>query len=339
MKFVTKTCAVLVTALCSALPVQSAEIDSATEKSIAALSKQSGVSVQELREAVSLAEMQPKIIETITKPWESKPWYKYRDLFMIPKRISDGATFLIENEDVLAEAEKVYGVDREYITAILGVETFYGTRMGSYKLLDALYTLGFHYPKRSAYFIKEFANYVKLAKQQGWPLDERLGSYAGAMGMGQFMPSSYLATAVDFDNDGHKDLFFSKADAIGSIGNYFKKSGWKFHEPVAHAAVIGDRASVAKFINKELKTDTTWGALKAAGVRLTDSSVSLDDTQKVKLLELDGGDFLKLYYVCLPNFVSISRYNHSPLYVMAVNELAKSIKAEVADRKSKADSK
>ncbi|MBQ8708559.1 MAG: lytic murein transglycosylase B [Succinivibrionaceae bacterium] len=305
--------------------IQAAELTKPVSARLSELSHETRVDEKVLRDAVRHAEYQPKIIEMITKPWESKPWYKYRTIFLTEKRISEGARFLRENIGELERAERAYGVEKEIIVAILGVETTYGQNMGSWKIVDALYTLGFHYPKRAKYFSKEFANYVKLARQQGWDIEEHKGSYAGAMGMAQFMPSSYLSYAVDFNNDGSRDLFHTPSDAIGSIANYFKNSKWTFGRPVAYEAVVAKRASVASLLGGKPAPNTTVGELKRKGVEIYSGGKALNDKDKVKLLELDG-DEGKIYYVVYPNFVSITRYNTSPLYAMAVYQLSQEIK-------------
>lgn len=313
-----------------------APLDQDTSKRIKELSKEQKINISLLEDAVAQATYQPKIIAAITKPWEAKPWYQYEKLFIIPKRIDDGAAFMKKNLPILLKAEKTFGVEKEIIVAIIGVETFYGTRMGDWKILDALYTLGFKYPKRAPFFSKEFANFVKLAKEQNWNYDERKGSYAGAMGMGQFMPSSYLHYAVDFDNDGYKDLFFSTSDAIGSVANYFKNSKWKFGQPVTYQVNISNYKNVASLFNKKLALNTTWGKLSQLGVSTTDKNAKINPEQQVKLLELDGENGTKLYYVVLPNFISITRYNTSPLYAMAVYELSQEIKKKfLMDNKNK----
>ena len=323
-------CSILFT-LMPSFQVFSAELDKATSARLATLSKQLNVSLEDLKNAVGEATYEQKVIDSITKPWEAKPWYKYRTIFLTEERAKAGAQFMKDNLPVFIKAEKAYGVDREIIAAILGVETYFGTKMGAYKIIDSLYTLGFHYPKRAEFFSKEFANYVKLAKEQEWELTEHLGSYAGAMGMGQFMPSSYIHYAVDFNGDGKKDLFGSREDAIGSIANYFQKSKWKFHQPVAYEVTVAKPAGIASLKNKKNTLDTTWEALRKNGVKLVDESIRITDDQKVKLLALDADEDSKQYFVVFNNFISITRYNTSPLYAMAVYDLSRAIADEFSN--------
>ncbi len=330
--------AALILGMGGSLAVPAAEIDRQTAHRLNQLSRETKVNADDLRAAVEAAEFQPKIIELITKPWEKKPWHAYRKLFITDKRIQEGARFLRDNLKILEKAEKDFGVEKEVIVAILGVETFYGDKMGTWKLVDALYTLGFHYPKRSQYFSKEFANYVKLAHSQGWGITERSGSYAGAMGMAQFMPSSYLGYAVDFNHDGKKDLFYSRADAVGSIANYFKKSGWIHGRSVAYPASVSRKSSVAGLLGGKLTPNTTIGELRKRGVEILAPRGAVHDADRVKLLELDGEEG-KVYYVIYPNFVSITRYNTSPLYAMAVHDLSQEIRREIQGGPGHAESR
>ena len=320
-------CSLLFTMLPS-LQACAADLDKTTNARLTTLSKQVNVNLKDLQDAVAAANYDQRVIDAITKPWEAKPWYKYRTIFLTEERAKAGAEFLKDNLEIFEKAEKKYGVDKEIIIAILGVETYFGTRMGNYKILDSLYTLGFHYPKRAEFFSKEFANFIKLAKEQEWELDEPLGSYAGAMGMGQFMPSSYIHYAVDFDGDQKRELFHNHADAIGSIANYFNKSKWKLHKPVAYVVTVKDPSKIASLKNKKNTLDTTWGALQKQGVKLEDANLTVDAGENVKLLALDADESTKQYFVVFNNFISITRYNTSPLYAMAVYDLSRAIKEQ-----------
>lgn len=280
-----------------------------------------------LDQAITQATYQQKIIDAMNRPYEGKPWHMYRKLFITDKRINGGVDFYLKHEQTLLAAQKELGVAPEVICAIIGVETFYGQNMGSWKVLDALYTLGFHYPKRSAYFSKEFANYVKLANREGWALTDTLGSYAGAMGMGQFMPSSYLNFAIDFDSDGHVDLFSNPVDAIGSVANYFKEHGWILGAGVTYPAHLKgvngkpvSKATLDSLMKKEWKL--TPKELTAAGIT---TKVALSADQNVRLYSFELADGSFEYQVALNNFNAITRYNKSPLYARAVFELSEAI--------------
>lgn len=284
-----------------------------------------GVTAAELAAAYRKAAKKQSIIDAMNRPGEAKPWYKYRRIFIIPKRIAEGRAFLKKNRAIFAEAAAKYGVNPEIVAAIIGVETFYGSSMGTYRVLDALYTLGFHYPKRADYFSREFANYVKLAKEQKWGLGDRKGSYAGAMGMGQFMPWSYLRWAVDHDGDGTADLFGSRADAIASVANYFNAHEWKYGEPVAVRVEAGDPGKVGRFLGGgSSKPDTTVGELKKLGVTVP---AGYADAEPCKLLRLRAEKGWE-YYLGFHNFYVITRYNKSPLYAMAVYDLSRELLRE-----------
>lgn len=319
------------TTLALGLNATAATLDQPTSVRLNKLNKEVKVDLKLLEQGIEAANYDQRVIDAITKPWEAKPWYKYRTIFLTEERAQQGAEFFKENLPLFIKAEKTFGVNKEIIIAILGVETYFGTRMGNYKILDSLYTLGFHYPKRSEFFSKEFANFIKLAHEQGWVLDEPLGSYAGAMGMGQFMPSSYIHYAVDFDGDGKRDLFNNKADAIGSIANYFNKSKWKLNQPVAYEVEVKAPNSIASLKNKKNTLDTTWGELSKQGVTLKDPKIKIAPNEKVKLLALDADENSKQYFVIFNNFISITRYNTSPLYAMAVYELSLAIKKAYED--------
>lgn len=293
------------------------------------LSAYSGVSVDELNAAIGLSTFQPTIIKTMTRPYESKPWWQYRKLFITTSRINAGLKFYLAHEETLKRAERDLGVPPEIVCAIIGVETFYGRNMGTWSVLDALFTLGFNYPPRESYFSKEFANYVKLATREGWQLQDIKGSYAGAMGMGQFMPSSYLDYAIDFDGDGHVNLFDNTTDAIGSVANYFKGHGWAQGRGIYYPALVpADQAKALMDKDWEL----TGRELYAAGVS-TKVNLSLDEKMRLFSYQLEDGS--TGYGVGLNNFHTIMKYNKSPLYARAVYELSEFIRMAYNDYKAK----
>lgn len=188
------------------------------------------------------AKLQPSIITAMTKPAEKLPWYRYEPIFLGQKRIQEGAVFWKENEAYLKQAQEQYGIPPEIIVAIIGAETFYGKNCGNYRVLDSLTTLAFDYPPRSTFFLSELEHYFLLAREEGWDVTALKGSYAGAMGKGQFMPSSYRKFAVDFTGSGKRDLLNSNADAIGSVANYFKVHGWEPNQIVVLPAKIQGKA-------------------------------------------------------------------------------------------------
>lgn len=273
-------------------------------------------------DTLASAEKNQKVLSAIASPWEAKPWHQYYPIFLTEKRIEQGAAFWLEHKETLERAEKELGVDAAIIVAILGVETYYGQRKGSYPVLDALYSLGFYYPPRAKFFRKELKEYFLLTREEGFNPSELKGSYAGAMGWGQFISSSYRHYAIDFDGDGVRDLFNNPVDAIGSVANYFKAHGWKAGEPVAYPAELGEQ-DVSELVSKSLKFTHTWSDIQGKGVSVT-QPIATDS--KAKLLEFEQPDS-KEYWVGLPNFYTITRYNHSPLYAMAVYQLSQDIEA------------
>lgn len=291
------------------------------------LSQQTGVPMSELMQAAQEANYRQPVLDAFTRTAESKPWYQYRDLFITDKRIQDGANFWRAHAAALRQAEQQYHVPASIIVAIIGVETFYGTQMGKHPILDSLYTLAFYHPTRTDFFSKEFVNYVKLGNQQGWDLRIPLGSYAGAMGMGQFMPSSYLAYAVDFDQDGHKDLFNNADDAIGSVANYFHVHGWTMGQPVAAQASI-TQPNAANLATPRVDLKQTWSQLRASGVR---STADIAGNTPVSLIQLEQPGYSE-YWVAQHNFYVITRYNKSPLYAMAVYDLSKLVEKQYYGR-------
>lgn len=269
-----------------------------------------------LRAALSHAKKKDSILEAIARPAEkTKAWHEYRDIFITKKRIERGKAFMEEHKETLAAAEAKYGVPKEVITAIIGVETFYGRNKGSYRVIDALSTLAFDYPKRPLFW-RELKNYFVLVRNDGLDPLELKGSYAGAMGYGQFIPSSYLSYAVDFDGDGKKDIWDNPKDAIGSVAYYFKRYGWKADEPVGERVTLHD-FSADEYANKTLKLTAKASEWKKRGVNIAVSAQDRD-AQLFRYKLEDQND----YWLAYKNFYVITRYNHSRLYAMAVHTLS-----------------
>ena len=263
------------------------------------------------------------IIDAITRPAEAKPWHAYRKIFLTEKRIAGGVRFWNENTELLVAAEERFGVPPEVIVAIIGVETNYGRNAGSYQVIDALTTLAFDYPKRGDFFRSELEQFLLLSREEGFDPLEPLGSYAGAMGMGQFIPSSYRHYAIDFSGDGQRDLFGNRADAIGSVANYFSVHGWRRGgEVVAPVEVEGD--DYRALLDLGYKPQRRLERFPGYGVAIP---TGLDSQQLAALIELETDDG-PAHWIALKNFYVITRYNHSPLYAMAVYQLSQ----EVAER-------
>ena len=197
-----------------------------------------GFKKQALMAVFNDAQLQPQIIESMNMPYEKKDWDTYRQLFLTPERLQAGLDFWQANKQSLQEAEKRYKVPASIIVAILGVETLYGKHQGNYRVIDALSTLAFNYPKRSDFFTKELSEYLLLCREQNINPNQYLGSYAGAIGKPQFMPSSYRYYAADFKNNPKKDLINDDEAVIASVANYFHKHGWQLNQGVAQPAKI-----------------------------------------------------------------------------------------------------
>lgn len=275
-----------------------------------------------LRKLLKAAQSQPAIIEAMAKPAEkAKPWYEYRSIFLTEKRIHEGTEFWVAHRQALDRASVQSGVAPEYLAAILGVETYYGRTTGSYRVLDALVTLSFDYPAREKFFREELEQFLLLTRDAHLDPTSVKGSYAGAMGAPQFMPSNYRRYAVDADADGHIDLWSNWPDVCASVGNYLKEHGWNAGEPVlGDATVAPETAEVLD--GRKLSLSETVGSLAAKGVSF-ETSLSAD--APALLIAADEADGVH-WRVGYNNFYVITRYNHSALYAMAVYELASAIK-------------
>jgi len=294
--------------------------DNVDRQALAAeLAKAQGLDQAEVASILANARFQQSIIDAITRPAEAKPWKVYRPIFMTERRIVDGRAFLAEHRQALTKVEAETGVPAEMIVAIIGVETNYGRNTGSYRVIDALYTLGAHYPPRQTFFRSELGHVMKLAQEEQIDLTTVKGSYAGAMGWGQFMPSSYLAYARDGDGDGRRDLFGSLPDVFASIANYFVAHGWQPGKPVAVPATLD--AGSSEFAPPTMEAVHSLESLAARGYRPV-SAAGSDAMATVINLEGTQG---REYWLGFRNFYVISRYNRSPLYSLAVYQLSQAI--------------
>jgi membrane-bound lytic murein transglycosylase B len=246
-------------------------------------------------------------------------WTRYRKKFVTEQHIERGLRFWREHAATLQRAERRYGIPPEYVVAIIGVETHYGANVGRHRVVNALATLAFDYPRRSDFFTRELEHYLVMARNEGFDPFEPRGSYAGAMGLGQFMPSSFHRFAVDFDGDGRRDLWHA-ADAIGSVAHYFSAHGWRTGEPVAIPAVA--RGGDPRFMKAGYDTRYRVDTLAQQGLV---ARFPLDAEGEVSLLRLDAVGGYE-YWLGLPNFYVITRYNHSSYYAMAVYQLAQALR-------------
>ena len=293
---------------------------------IARVAKQDSFSKRTLRELLAAAQSQPAIIEAMDKRAEkTKPWFEYRAIFLTDKRIQDGADFWIAHREELLQASGTSGVAPEYIVAILGVETSYGRLTGRYRVLDALATLAFDYPARAKFFQEELEAFLLLTREAKVNPLTASGSYAGAMGAPQFMPSNYRRYAVDAAKDGRIDLWSNWLDIFASVGNYFHEHGWISGEPVLSEAAL-EAGAAASLDGRNLAQGETVGSLQGKGVHF-DTTVAA--TAPALLIAADEPDAVH-WRVGYHNFYVITRYNHSMLYAMAVYELAQMVRERVA---------
>jgi membrane-bound lytic murein transglycosylase B len=264
-----------------------------------------------------------KVLEAISRPAERVvPWYEYRAIFLNPERISAGVAFWRENEAVVEATAQRYGVQPELLLAIVGVESLFGQRMGRYRVLDALGTLAFAYPPRSAFFASELETFLLLGRDEPEILGA-LGSYAGAMGAGQFIPSSYRAYAVDANGDGRRDLWADWADILASVANYLDAHGWRGGEPIAAEAAKGPTWSGTE-PDQRVGLDETVGSLSATGYLF---ATELPVAAQAMVFALERDPQSSEYWVGFHNFDVITRYNRSVKYALAAHQLGLAIRA------------
>ena len=279
---------------------------------------------KELHTLFEEAQKKERIIELISRPAEkAKPWHEYREIFVTDKRIEAGVEFWEKNHDSLERARRNYGVEPHFIVSIIGVETFYGRITGGYRVLDSLATLSFEYPPRSKFFRRELKQFLLLSREEGKDPLSLSGSYAGAMGLGQFIPSSYREYAIDFDGDGYRDIWSNETDAIGSVGNYFERHGWNGEQVVVVPVRLSNDGPQLQ-PNIDWKPEKTVKQLAKDGLDLgsVDKAISLDT--KATLIKMDGKSGPE-YWLGTNDFYVITRYNHSRMYALAVFQLAEAI--------------
>jgi len=279
-------------------------------------------SQNELNPLFVSATKKQSILDAISRPAEKRlTWKEYRKIFVTDTRTAGGVKFWEENKAILERAEAEFGVPAEVIVAIIGVETLYGKRKGTFRVIDALSTLAFDYPPRSKFFRGELKEFLLLAREQKQDPLALTGSYAGAMGYGQFIPSSYRAYAIDYDKDGFADIWNNTEDAIGSVANYFKRHGWKTGQLVTVRSRVQEQYDDA-IINKSLKPSNTLGELATKGFKPVAPLKTVNAPATAMRLE---GEWGTEFWIGLQNFYVITRYNHSRLYAMAVWQLSQKI--------------
>ncbi|HEX6690647.1 MAG TPA: lytic murein transglycosylase B [Burkholderiales bacterium] len=274
---------------------------------------------KELTYMFSRVKREESILNSIRPPDKPRSWQEYRDLFLTEKRVALGAEYWAANRERLERAQREFGVPAEYVLAIIGIETFYGRNMGRWRVVDALTTLAFDYPPRSAYFLSELEQYLLLSRDLGFDVFSVRGSYAGAIGIPQFMPGSQRRFAVDFDGDGVIDLRRNAADAVGSVANFLKQHGWQAGGAVMFEAQVDGEVARA-LADGGIEPKHRLGELRSAGARFT-APAELDGALGA-LIELPTPERASEYRVALQNFYVLTRYNRSAFYATAVAELA-----------------
>ena len=301
--------------------------DPAATEFVAEMQRKHGFAREDLEALMADARVQKDVLDRMKRPAERLPWHRYRPIFLTEARIAGGVDFWRQHADTLARAEAEYGVAPEAIVAIIGVETAYGRYKGKLRVLDALATLAFGYPRRAKFFRGELEEFLLLTRDGRLPVRELRGSYAGAMGIPQFIPSSYRAYAVDFDGDGVRDLLGSVEDAIGSVANYLARHGWRRGEALVLPAQAPQDVA-APLLEKGSRPHTPLGSLFAAGVKPAAVMPAAGETDAALVsLETEQGEAL---WVVFRNFYAITRYNPSNLYGMAVTQLAEAIRTRRA---------
>ena len=275
------------------------------------------------RGVLALAEFRPEVIEQMSRaPERTIEWAAYRRIFMDGERISSGQAFARLHAGTLADVVRDTGVPESVMLGILGVETRFGRITGNRRVLDSLATLAFHHPRRGDFFRRELKDFLVLHSEGALDATKALGSYAGAMGRPQFIPSSYRRYAVDGDGDGRRDLFSSWRDVLSSVAGYLRAHGWKRGAGVAVPAALAE-GSTATPQEKGLSPPASVGVLRAAGVLFDDA---LADETPAGLLLMQGADGPE-HWVALPNFYVITRYNRSYMYALVVHQLGEAITA------------
>ena len=330
VQFVKRTChaqvavALVAVLACGPNPVSGSEALDATveiEPFVVRMAENHGVPEDQTRALLSDARVLDSVLEAVRRPAERKPWYEYRKIFITEKRTARGVDFWREHAQPLTRAADRFGVPPEIIVAVIGVESFYGVHRGRIRVLDSLATLGFRYAKRSEFFLSELEAFVLLSNEERLDARRVKGSYAGAMGIAQFISSSYRHYAIDFDGDGSRDLMQSPEDAIGSIANYLSAHGWRPGAAIAVLAEVEGDAFRA-VVEKGMKPHASLASIRAKGVSFATYAAEEELGALLEFETRNGNE----YWVGLTNFYVITRYNHSRLYALAVFQLAQRIR-------------
>ncbi|MDO4248034.1 MAG: lytic murein transglycosylase B [Neisseria sp.] len=284
--------------------------------------KHNGFSKEELRSFFDNVAYKGNIINIMDKPGTSNPWYKFREGNAGAAKIAGGQRFYQQNRQVIDQVARQYGVPAEIIVAIIGIETNYGRNTGSFRVADALATLAFEYPRRSEFFQKELNDLLLMSREEREDIFDFTGSYAGAMGMPQFMPSSYRKWAVDFDGDGHRDIWGSVPDVAASVANYMKAHGWQSGGKVVVPVSLSITPELQAVIDEKTALKYSVGQLRKMGVTPLEP---VADHERAILYRLETMPGTYEYFIGLNNFYAIWQYNHSRMYVTAVRDIANGV--------------
>ena len=316
--------------LCLILPAQAVDVDKYPDlvDLIQTLHQKYDYSEKVLRELFSQVEIRPRVIRRTKHPGERRPWYAYRDQFVTGLQARRGSRFWRKHADALSRAHLRFGVDPAILVAIIGIESRYGHNTGHFRVLDTLTTQMLTHPRRKDFFTRELTAFLLLArKNRLQPLAVR-GSYAGAMGVAQFIPSTYRNYAVDFDGDGRSDILHSMPDAIGSIANFIRSNGWKPDQPVCETA--RNRSGMARWLS-DLNTRPLLSLKQFAEFGILPTDDGLDPNLHADLIQLEGRRGME-HRLVFNNFFVIRRYNHNDKYAMAVCDLSRMIRHRHAAR-------
>jgi membrane-bound lytic murein transglycosylase B len=290
------------------------------EEFISRMQSQHGFELEQLRETFRQLKPVDDVLKAFNAPATAKPWHEFRPLFLTPARIEGGVAFWRDNEELLARARAIYGVPEQIIVSILGVESIYGRRTGNFRVIDSLFTLGFEGPRRTDFFRSELEQFLLLARENRLDPLEVKGSFAGAMGMPQFISSSYRSYAVDFSGDGRVDLWNDVADVVGSVAHYLKTFGWEADRPITVPARV-TVSDVQHLLDQGVKPHLSVSEMKIRGVEPLEP-LSPELMSAVFTLDVQQG---VEHWLSLNNFYVITRYNRSKNYAMAVYQLGVAI--------------
>lgn len=309
--------------VCGIASADDASVERARSAFVDRMVEKHGFDRAALTTQLGAAEINQKILDAISRPAERVvPWHEYRKIFLTDARIDAGVSFWREHADSIERIAAEYAVAPEMLLGIIGVETFFGQITGRYRVVDALSTLAFAYPPRAEFFASQLEQFLLLVREERVDVFEPLGSYAGAMGRGQFIPSSYRAYAVDANADGRRDIWNDWEDVLGSVANYFKRHGWQVDQPVVDRATRDDEWAGPEPANG-LKLDQTIGSLTEMGY-VFETSLPAAAPAVVIALEAEGGG--SEFWVGYHNFEVITRYNRSSKYALAAHQLAQAIR-------------